>query len=292
MATPTPIRWTKKQQRELRRAVKNFNARLKRAQKNSKNIELLPEKATVKQAKQSIYSAKDLQKYVKSLKNFTAQTAEIVTNIHGVQATIWEIQETKRRVRSENARRAAAQRQKKPVYSQGVEITGAEMMSRKNENKPFTFDFSKFTNQVSFNKFVETFELMNDKKRGETDPQIYKEEVNKALDKVGIDDIIIRAMYNAIGDKLLDLYTAGHVSADIKYIYDDKIANDDKEEELRLDLFSIIHELGYYKEFFTELQKLTPISETLLKVWKRKGYKNTFEMLENGDDIFILDNFS
>ena len=233
-----------------------------------------------------------MQKYVKSLKNFTAQTAEIVTNVHGVQATIWEVQETKRRVKAENARRAAAQKQKKPVYSQGVEITGAEMMTRKNENKPITTDFSKIRTQSEWTKFTKFAENLFDKKRGETDPQIYKEEVNKALDKVGIDDIIIRAMYNAIGDKLLDLYTAGHVSADIKFIYDNEGSADDKEEEIRQDLFSIIHELGYYREFFTELQKLQPVADVLLNKWKRKGYKNTFEMLENGDDIFILDNFS
>lgn len=291
MAEPQKIKWTKSQQQKLRKAVKNFNARLKTAQKNAKNIDLLPTKQFVKQAKQNIYSRKDLEKYIKSLETFTAETAQTVANEYGVQSTIWKILETKRRVKSENARRRAKEKQRKKVYSQGVEITGAELMARKNENKPFTFDFSKFVTQVSFDKFVETFEQMTDKKRGETDPQIYKEEINKALDKVGITDIVIRAMYNAIGDKLLDLYTAGHESANIKFIYDDKISTADKEEEMRLDLFSIIHELGYYKEFFEELQKLTTVPEILLKAWKRKGYKNTFEMLEHGEDIFILDNF-
>lgn len=291
MAEPQKIKWTKSQQQKLRKAVKNFNARLKTAQKNAKNIDLLPAKQFVKQAKQNIYSRKDLEKYIKSLETFTAETAQTVANEYGVQSTIWEILETKRRVKSENARRRAKEKQRKKVYSQGVEITGAELMARKNENKPFTFDFSKFVTQSSFNKFVETFEQMNDKKRGETDPQIYKEEINKALDNIGITDIVIRAMYNAIGDKLLELYTAGHESANIKFIYDDKISAADKEEEMRLDLFSIIHELGYYKEFFEELQKLTTVPEILLKAWKRKGYKNTFEMLEHGEDIFILDNF-
>ena len=291
MAEPQKIKWTKSQQQKLRKAVKNFNARLKTAQKNAKNIDLLPAKQFVKQAKQNIYSRKDLEKYIKSLETFTAETAQTVANEYGVQSTIWEILETKRRVKSENARRRAKEKQRKKVYSQGVEITGAELMARKNENKPFTFDFSKFVTQSSFNKFVETFEQMNDKKRGETDPQIYKEEINKALDNIGITDIVIRAMYNAIGDKLLELYTAGHESANIKFIYDDKISAADKEEEMRLDLFSIIHELGYYKEFFEELQKLTTVPEILLKAWKRKGYKNTFEMLEHGEDLFILDNF-
>ena len=291
MAEPQKIKWTKSQQQKLRKAVKNFNARLKTAQKKSQNIDLLPAKQFVKQAKEKIYSRKDLEKYIKSLETFKAETAQTVVNEYGVQSTIWEIIETKRRVKSENARRRAKEKQRKKVYSQGQEITGAELMARKNENKPFTFDFSKFVTQSSFDKFVETFEQMTDKKRGETDPQIYKEEINKALDNVGITDIVIRAMYNAIGDKLLDLYTAGHESANIKFIYDDKISAADKEEEMRLDLFSIIHELGYYKEFFEELQKLTTVPEILLKAWKRKGYKNTFEMLEHGEDIFILDNF-
>lgn len=291
MAEPQKIKWTKSQQQKLRKAVKNFNTRLKTAQKNAKNIELLPAKQFVKQAKEKIYSRKDLEKYIKSLETFRAETAQTVVNEYGVQSTIWEIIETKRRVKSENARRRAKEKQRKKVYSQGVEITGAELMARKNENKPFTFDFSKFRNQSSFEKFVETFEQMNDKKRGETDPELYRQELLKAIHNCGVFNIYLESVINAVKDKILDLYTAGHVLVNITFWYTDTISAEDKESEAMLDGFSIIHELGYYKEFFEELQKLTTVPEILLKAWKRKGYKNTFEMLEHGEDIFILDNF-
>lgn len=290
-----PIAWNKKQRKQIAKTVRNYNRRLKttikNAEKAGKDISALPEKMSVAKAKEMIGTRKDLQKLTKSLENFTAKTAEIVTNVHGVQATIWEIQETRKRVRAENRRRAAESMKKKPVYSQGVEITGAEMMSRKNENKPITTDFSKIRSQSEWEKFSRFAENLFEKKRGETDPAIYKQEYIKALENMGITNIYIIAAVNAIGDKLLDLYTAGHTSTNISFVYDDSVSQTDKTEEIKQDLFSIIHELGLYKEFFTELQKLVPVADVLLRKWKHKGYKNTFEMLENGTDIFILDNF-
>ena len=290
-----PIAWNKKQRKQIAKTVRNYNSRLKTAIKNAekagKDISALPEKMTVAKAKEMIGTRKDLQKLTKSLENFTAKTAEIVTNVHGVQATIWEIQETRKRVRAENRRRAAESMKKKPVYSQGVEITGAEMMSRKNENKPITTDFTNVTKQTSWENLVKHVESFTEKRRGEYNPQIYIKEINAALDSQGIFDSDIRAMYNAIGDKILNSYNADNMAQYMSFIYDENVDTDGRKSELREGLFNIIHELSLYKEFFTELQKLTVADESIVRQWKHKGYKNTFEMLKNDIDIFDITNF-
>ena len=105
------IRWTDADQQELKRVVKNFNAKISRLEKkltpNEKRA--LPERVTVKQMKELIDTRQDLKRELNALKRFSKKGAEEIVTVpntdYNITTTKWQKQEMTRRVAIINRRR-------------------------------------------------------------------------------------------------------------------------------------------------------------------------------------------
>lgn len=104
------IRWREDDNDQLRKAVKNFNAKLTRLEK--KNPELknaLPERVSVKQIKELIDTRQDLNRELNSLRRFTQIGAEEMVTIpdsdYNLKTTKWQKEEMTRRIAVINRKR-------------------------------------------------------------------------------------------------------------------------------------------------------------------------------------------
>ena len=93
------IRYDKKLNQEINKTIKNFNQKIARLEKQEK--ELLPEKITKKELKESVYTRTELQRKLKELQRFSKRGAEeVVKTSGGVKLTKYNLENIKR----ENAR--------------------------------------------------------------------------------------------------------------------------------------------------------------------------------------------
>ena len=104
------IRWTESDNRELKKAVKNFNAKLTRLEKKNPEIKnALPERRTVKQMRELITTRNDLNRELNALKRFSHKGMEKIVVIPGtdnnIKATKWEKEEITRRIGIINRKR-------------------------------------------------------------------------------------------------------------------------------------------------------------------------------------------
>lgn len=104
------IRWKPSDNSELRRAVKNFNAKISRLEKkNPQESAALPERVTVKQLKSLISTRQDLKRELNALKRFSKRGAEdIITapdNKYNLKITKWQRDEMTRRAATINRKR-------------------------------------------------------------------------------------------------------------------------------------------------------------------------------------------
>lgn len=113
------IRWTADDEKELNRAVKNFNAKLSRiAKAEEKRAKqdpdykktVLPEKASVKKLRDLVTTRQDLNRELNALKRFSKKGAEIGVelpdNKHNLKITDWQKKEMNMRVGVINRKRA------------------------------------------------------------------------------------------------------------------------------------------------------------------------------------------
>lgn len=104
------IRWREDDQDALRKAVKNFNAKLTRLeQKDPTQKNALPDRITVKQMKELITTRQDLQRELNALRRFTRPGAEQLIEIpeheYNMKITKWQKEEMTRRVAIINRKR-------------------------------------------------------------------------------------------------------------------------------------------------------------------------------------------
>lgn len=104
------IRWKQSDTDELKKAVKNFNAKISRLEKKypeQKNA--LPERMSVKQIKELVTSRKDLQRELRSLRRFTVRGAEELVDVpdsdYNLKITKWQKNEMLSRLKRINRRR-------------------------------------------------------------------------------------------------------------------------------------------------------------------------------------------
>lgn len=112
MANQYNIRWQQSDHDELRRAVKNFNAKITRLEKKHPELKgALPERVYVKELKELIDTRQDLKREINSLKRFSQKGAEqivkIPNNDYNLQTTKWQKEEMSRRVGVINRKRKA-----------------------------------------------------------------------------------------------------------------------------------------------------------------------------------------
>ena len=102
------IRWRENDTRELRRVIKNFNAKVNRLHKHHPELgTLIPEKINFDNAVNEIKTRADFNRYVNKHSRFTRKgSEEVVTSSRGAIAIKWEVNEFSINQRAENLRRA------------------------------------------------------------------------------------------------------------------------------------------------------------------------------------------
>lgn len=120
MSKPRSIRWRPSDEEELRKAVKNFNAKLSRlAKKDPQKAAALPERASVKQLRELIHTRQDLNREINSLRRFSKKGAEEIViapdNKYNLEITKWQRYEM-------NLRKSIINRKRKKRFDEVMSI--------------------------------------------------------------------------------------------------------------------------------------------------------------------------
>lgn len=103
------IRWNEADEAELRRVVKNFNAKISRLEKKPEYKSVLPEKVKAAQLREMIETRQDLNRELNSLRRFSERNAEEIVEIpdndYNLKITKWQKKEMTRREVIVNRRR-------------------------------------------------------------------------------------------------------------------------------------------------------------------------------------------
>lgn len=129
------IRWKPDDNQELRKAVKNFNAKISRLEKKDpQNKEVLPEKITVKQIKELISTRQDLKRELNALQRFSKRGAEKIIEIpdtdYNLKTTKWQKEEMARRTAIINRKR---KRRLKEVAETEIKSRGEKLGYRRGD---------------------------------------------------------------------------------------------------------------------------------------------------------------
>ena len=129
------IRWKPDDNQELRKAVKNFNAKISRLEKKDpQNKEALPEKITVKQIKELISTRQDLKRELNALQRFSKRGAEKIIEIpdtdYNLKTTKWQKEEMTRRTAIINRKR---KRRLKEVAETEIKSRGEKLGYRRGD---------------------------------------------------------------------------------------------------------------------------------------------------------------
>ena len=151
MAKYNRIRWRDSDQKELRRVVKNFNAKIDYQRKiNPDMSDILPSKVTVKDIKANIMTRRDLNFELSRLRAFSKRNATDIKDVKGGTRTIkWEYDQAKRMLRRINARKK--QERKKANVSTEKGTMGSIAKNNLND-KQFRGD----SGPQSWEKFVDS----------------------------------------------------------------------------------------------------------------------------------------
>lgn len=111
MAKQYNIRWTENDTKQLSKAVRNFNAKVKRLEDKIGDIPgaVVPERVTMKEMRNLIGTRRDLQKELKSLQSFTQRGSEELVRANTedtIYLTKWQKQELLKREKVINRGRA------------------------------------------------------------------------------------------------------------------------------------------------------------------------------------------
>lgn len=109
MSRQSNIRWQKSDSEELRKAVKNFNAKISRLEKKNPEIkEVLPDKVSARTLKKMIKTRQDLKREINTLKRFSKKGSEEIETYgdYNIKVTKWQRQEMNRRLPNVNKKRA------------------------------------------------------------------------------------------------------------------------------------------------------------------------------------------
>lgn len=104
------IRWQESDNQELRRVVRNFNAKISRLEKKNPELKnVLPERTSVAQMKELIETRQDLKRELNALKRFSKRGSEQIVNVPGndynLKTTKWQKEEMTRRIGVINRKR-------------------------------------------------------------------------------------------------------------------------------------------------------------------------------------------
>lgn len=159
MSKPRKIRWSKRDDEQLTKAVRNFNAKIKRLEKKDPSIKkALPDKINVRQMKELINTRQDFNREINSLKRFTqrkpkskSKPEDIVKapgNDNNINITRWQRSEMNRRAGIINRKRRARRKriEETEVKSRGKPLgyTRGDIGMGRQEEKALS-DINAFT---------------------------------------------------------------------------------------------------------------------------------------------------
>jgi len=133
------IRWSQADEKELRRVVKNYNAKLSRLAKKSPDIKsALPEKVSAAQMRDMIETRQDLNRELNALRRFSQKGAEelvdVPDNDYNLKITKWQKEEINRRVavinRTRKQRLKKLQETEATQGGKGLGYSAAPMMGK------------------------------------------------------------------------------------------------------------------------------------------------------------------
>lgn len=152
------IRWSESDSRELSRAVRNYNAKVRRLEKKfeGQSDVVIPERITMKEMREVIGTRRDLNREIKSLQRFTERGSEELVEAKTddtIYLTKWQSDELVRRakrINQERARRREELESKELInqgeglgYTRGAVGMGKAEALQLRPTKPFTPKMSK-----------------------------------------------------------------------------------------------------------------------------------------------------
>ena len=164
MSRPHSIKWRRSDEEELRRVVKNFNAKLSRIiKKNPEMAKYMPPRVSYKDLRQDITSRQEFNRELNSLKRFSQKGSEKIVEAKqtGLKVTAWERKEVGIQVaiinRERSRKRKMIEQEEATSRGQKLNLTRAQMNSiRMNElkKKPFNFDKIKKSDWIRYKATV------------------------------------------------------------------------------------------------------------------------------------------
>ena len=112
MSERNNFNWKSNDEEALKKAVKNFNAKVSRnIKKNPDNAKYYPEKVSYSELKKLVKSRHDLNREINSLRRFSEKGAEKIVNLpgynkHNISLTKWQKEDMQRRASNINRKRA------------------------------------------------------------------------------------------------------------------------------------------------------------------------------------------
>lgn len=168
------VRYDKKLNTEIRKVVNNFNSKIRRLEKEEKNL-LLPERVSIKELKSSVSSRAELRRELAKLSRYSKRGIEkTTTTAGGLEISRYELEETlreTRRIKASLTRRINRLGSTTPTvfgvkqsatYSQmGLEqlsnLKARRRSLEKNIKKLSKEEFKDFRKQLAINKQKEKY---------------------------------------------------------------------------------------------------------------------------------------
>lgn len=282
------IIWTANQISNLRKAVNNFNRKVKRLKQNEENLDIIPETINFRDLKNDIKTSAELRRRINILKRFTRRGAEKLAEGTAERMTFWEKNERiiNKRVATRVLRQEYNQLVKQNINSPFKDVT--KMSSRARE---IVSTLSNLEN--IFKKTGQSYERMSSllKKLGRSDRAFlqasrYKQYYLRELEKYSN-----YSMYESVVNKIrqtpvLELYDKLGFNInlqDLIYVSDTTLSEDEfnnfygeflenditENERNSVELFYVYNEKNIIVNYFESFEE----AQFFVNKQKNKKYK-------------------
>lgn len=216
-------KWRSVDEARLKRLVKNFNAKIRRIEKNRPEIAALqPPKENLKALRETLkgMSRVDINYQFKKMENYLKKGAELpYTTKQGVNTTVWEKKEIDRAVRTINARNKALIQKYEPSTTKGTMGTIERNNLQSRKNRVNTIQPKDYNRYVS-NLFKQV--MQNDAGRNER----YKENFLRAVENIMGENSKLYQVVKNTDSALLTKYYYTEPLLQLTFVYDPKDAEE------------------------------------------------------------------
>ena len=223
MANSSVAKWRKSDEVKLKKLVKNFNAKIRRIEKNRPEIApLQPSKENLKALRETLkgMSRVDINYQFKKMENYLKRGAELpYTTKQGVNTTVWEKKEVDRAIRTINARNKALIQKYEPSTTKGTmgTIERNNLQPRKNRiNTIQPKDYNKYVSNL-FKQVMQSETGRNER---------YKVNFLKAIENIMGENSKLYQVVKNIDSALLTKYYYTEPLLQLTFVYDPKDAEE------------------------------------------------------------------